>query len=1131
MGRMALKCVGVSLLAAALVLLAVPSPAVAQILYGSLVGNVKDTTGAVVPGATVSITHRGTGQSRQAVTNGVGGYSFPTIDAGSYDIKFTKDGFRTFTRTEVPITINAVTRVDVTLDVGAVVEAVTVTAEAPLLQSDTAQVKAELASKTLENMPVPLGRNYQYLFKALPGFRPPSNAHSVPTNPARALTFNVNGVSYSINNTRIDGASNNSPWLPHATSFVPTLESIETVNVVTNSFDAEQGLAGGAAINVQIKSGTNEMHGSLFEYHTNNNLKAKRWDLPVGQDNPKLINNEFGGSIGGPIRKNKLFYFASYEGNYNRELATRFGTVPTAAMKRGDMSEALTLAVPRPIYDPLTGDQQGRNRTPFPGNRVPEGRINSIAKKLADLTPLPNVPGLENRFATRNYFAAASYLFDRQRVDSKVNWVATNKFNMFGRFSFLHYDMVNPEMFGPLGGPEISAAGGNPGKGFGNTYSLTVAGNYVLSPHLVMDAYFGWTRMDTNVEQSRLDEKLGLDFLGIPGTNGPRRFEGGWPRFSVSSFTNLGIDNNFMPYFRSDPQYQYVANFNWTKGTHEVRFGLDFYYTGMNHTQPEATGAEHGAQGGFTFGTGPTSLRGGAAGNEFNSYSAFLLGLPTRIGKITQVPDVYHTRQSNYSWYARDRWNATRKLTFTYGVRWEYFPLPTRSDRGLERYDAAINKMLVCGVGQVPKDCGAEESMKRFAPRIGIAYRATDTFVIRAGYGITNDPFSLQRPLRTNYPVLLIQNIDPPNNESFLWAGRLQDGIPRVTAPDLGNGIIDVPGTFAVVTVPKKIGRGYIQSWNFTMQKQLKYGLTGQVGYVATRSTKQLGYLNLNAGQVIGARGAGQPLLAQFGRTAETTLITPFGTTHYDSLQATLERRFSRGLQVGVAYTWSKVIGFNTNSDSGPQRSHALPFFNVNRALLDYDRTHNVQITNIWELPFGRGRRWVSNGGIPSAILGGWQLNNSMSLMSGPPFHVGASGQSLDMPGTGQTADLIKPTVKKLGGTGRSNPFFDRTAFADPTVSGLGGLPRLGTSGIRNLRGPGVINWDFGVFRQFQVTERWKLEFRMESFNFTNTPHFANPNGDVNSTDFMQILSVLDTQLGRDRIDERQFRFGLRITF
>jgi hypothetical protein len=1110
----------------AALLAALHQPLAGQILYGSVVGNIKDPSDAAITNASVVLTNKETNQSRQMMTNETGGYSFPTLQAGTYELKVSREGFRTAT-TEVTVTINTVTRADLSLQLGTASESVHVNAESVSLQTDRSEVRAEVAGTTLQNLPVPVGRNYQNMLRIIPGFRAPANAHSVPTNPSRALTYNVNGVSQSINNVRIDGASSNSPWLPHITSFVPTLESIDTVNVVTNSFDAEQGLAGGAAVNVQIKSGSNDLHGSAFEYHTNSTLKAKPWILPQGQQKPKLVNNEFGGTLGGPIKKDRIFYFMSYEGTPNREFASRLGTVPTPLMKRGDMSEST-----REVYDPATGNPDGSGRTPFSGKIIPLARMSPITRKLVDLTPDPNIPGAG---FTNNYYAGGSYVFDRHRADTKLNWNANERLSMFGRYSRLHYDMINPQMFGALGGPEVSSAGGNAGDAVGNTHSFTGAVTYLLTPTLILDAYYGYTLADTAVEQARLDEKLGLDFLGIPGTNGTRRFEGGWPRFDVGSHTVLGTPNDFQPYYRSDPQHQYVANLNWMKGKHEIRFGFDIYFTGMNHLQPEATGASHGAQGGFTFGTGPTSLAGGAAGNNFNSYATFLLGLPTNVGKITQVPDGYNTRQRNYSMYVRDRWNVNRSLTFSYGLRWEYYPFPTRADRGLEWYDPDTNKMSICGFGQVPKDCGVSVSKKNFAPRAGFAWRATNSFVVRAGYGITYDPFSYQRPLRTNYPLLLIQNIPAPN--SFSWVSRIEQGIPRAVIPELGNGIIDIPGTYAVVTTPKEIKRGYIQSWNFTLQKQFAGGLTGQAGYVATRSTRQVGYLNINAGQVIGGENSGRPLNQRFGRITDTTMVTPFGTTMYDSLQTQLDRRFGQGLSVAVAYTWGKVIGFADNSDSGPS-VNALPYFNRNRVVRGYDRSHNFQVSNIWELPFGKGKRWATQG-FPAAVFGGWQINNLVSLYSGTPFGIGADGNSLRMPGSSQTADQVKPEVEILGGTGRGTPYFDPFAFAN--LSTVRGQERFGNTAFNILRGPGLANWDFSIFRRFNVTERWKVEFRAEAFNFTNTPHFANPGTNVanfqpEQTDplrryngYGEITGV--TNLGRDGIDERQIRFGLRLSF
>ncbi len=424
-------------------------------------------------------------------------------------------------------------------------------------------------------------------------------------------------------------------------------------------------------------------------------------------------------------------------------------------------------------------------------------------------------------------------------------------------------------------------------------------------------------------------------------------------------------------------------------------------------------------------------------------------------------------------------------------------------------------------MGSVPIGCGVEISKRRFAPRLGLAYRATNKFVIRAGYGITNDPFPASELLRANYPVLIALGVTPPGGNDLLPAGSLAQGIPAITVPDYGDGVIDIPNNVGFQGLPKQFKRGYIQSWNFMLQGELGYGFTAQAGYVATRQVRQLGYLDINAGQVLGAGDAGRPLYAKFERIASTTFATPLSTSHYDSLQASLERRFSAGLQLAVNYTWSKSLGNVDNNDSAPN-IQALPYFHLNRALTNYDRTHNLQITNIWELPFGKGKRWVSGGGVGSAILGGWQVNNFIGLMSGYPFTVYASG-NMNLPGSTQTADQVNPTVAKLGGIGEGNPFYDPTAFADVTEA------RFGTSGFNSLRGPGWVNWDFGLFREFAITERFKLQFRLESFNFTNTPHFDNPDSDVTSDTFMVTESVLS--LSREGLDERQFRFGLRLSF
>jgi hypothetical protein len=908
------------------------------------------------------------------------------------------------------------------------------------------------------------------------------------------------------------------------TAYVPTLEGIETVNVVTNNFDAEQGLAGGSAVNVQIKSGTNDLHGSLFEFHNNNNTKARPFFLPQDRGKPKWVFNQFGGTLGGPIVRNKLFYFGSYEGTTDRQFAFRILTVPTAEIKSGNMSGSSTV-----IYDPATGDATGRGRTPFPGNMIPADRFSPASVKLAAGTPLPNLPGLTN-----NYFVSAPYMFDRHTGDGKINWNASDNFTMYARVSILKYNMSNPESFGDFGGPQISSAGGNPGQGFGGTYSTTIAATWVLTPNFIIDGNFGYTLMDTNIEQGRLDENVGLEFLGIPGTNGPRRFEGGMPRFSVSSYANLGIDNAFQPYYRNDPQFHYVANANWTKGAHNLRFGFDIARQDMNHTQPEFPGASHGAQGGFSFGGGPTQLRNANGsttnGNQYNSYASFLLGLPNNIGRILQVPDEYTTKTGQYSLYIRDQWQVTRKLSLSYGTRWEYFPMPTRSDRGMEVYDFANNKVFVCGVGVVPEDCGVKISMKNFAPRFGFAYRPTDTFVIRGGYGITNDPYNLARPHRTNHPLLLAQVITPA--DSLGWAGTLAEGIPPLAEPDLGNGVIDIPHSVGFNSVRNEVERGYIQSWNFTLEKQLGGGFVGQAGYVATRQTKQFGYFDWNAGQVIGAGRNGQPYFQQFGRFARTAGVEPVGNSKYDSLQTELRRRWANGFQFRSSYTFSKAVGICgiNNSDNNPCIQY-LPALHLNRSVQSFDRTHNFQADFLAELPFGRGKSWAQEG-VAAALLGGWQVNGLFSAYSGTPFSVSSGGGSLNLPGSSQRADLVGE-VRKLGGVGAGQAYYDWTAFRPVTE------PRFGTAGYNILRGPELINLDMGLFRRFSVTERVSIQFRAEAFNATNTPHFNNPSNNISNLQLNPdgtfrsgVFEVTGVNgVGREGIDERVFRFGLRIGF
>jgi hypothetical protein len=1116
MARVSVRFIAV---VALVTLAAAPATLSAQVLYGSLVGNVTDGTGAAVPGATVNIRHVETGAAHDAVTDATGAYRFPTVQPGTYVVTVQLTGFRTFTREHVPVTLNNVTRVDAPLQVGQLSEAVTVSAEAPVLQTDRAEVRSELKTRDLVNLPVSMNRNYQYLFRVLPGFTPPAEAHSVPSNPSRALVFNVNGASRSSNNLRIDGVSTTNIWLPHVAAYVPALESLETVNIVTNSFDAEQGLAGGSAINVQIKSGTNTLHGSAFEYHTNEKLRTQNYFAPPGTAKGQWRYNQYGGTVGGPVVPNKLFYFVSYEGTRDRQMLNRTVSVPTEAVRRGDLSASST-----PIYDPLTGNN-GSGRTAFENNLIPANRIDPTAAQLIALIPLPNLRNADGSIPeTNNYFSQAPFVLNRSTVDSKVTWNASGKLNVFGRFSVLDFSTENGTVFGDqLQGQAMGSS--NPGNGSGNTYNVSAGATYTLTSTLAMDAHFGFVRMKTGVAQSDIGEQKGLNWLHLPGTNGPNAYEGGTPFFDLDTYADLGTVDTFMPYYRRDDQYQAVMNVNWVKGEHNVRFGTDIYYQALNHTQPEISGGDsYGARGGFRFRSGPTQIQGGPGGNQYNAFASFLLGVPDQIGRLKLV-EPYTTRNWQYSMYVRDQWQPQSKLTISYGTRWEYFPVPTRATRGLERYDVNTNMMMVGGVGSVPKDLGVKVSKTLFAPRLGATFRATPTTVLRAGFGITNDPYALARPLRTNHPAVLNLLLNAPNSLSFV--SHLSEGIPLIPDPDLGNGIIPVPSPITVFTLPDQFVRGTIRSWNVAVQKELRWNFVGEAAYVGTRQIDQLGFRELNWSP-IGGGEAGRQLNQKFGRTGQTRLIAPIGDSQYDALQARLERRFANGVQLGVNYTLSKSTGIagNPNSD-GALRINIPEYYDLNRSVSDFDRRHNLHITNITELPFGRGRRWVTDG-VLAEIVGGWQMNNIVSFYSGTPFSVTASGTSLNARENDQRADQVKSNVEILGGIGRTNPYFDPLAFKAVTEA------RFGTAPFNVLHGPGVASWDLGVFRQFQLPRQANLQLRIEAFNVTNRPRFSNPGGNVsnlrlNADGTVRDLNGYAVITGTNDGSERQVRFGVRL--
>jgi hypothetical protein len=1107
----------------------------AQVLSGSVVVEVRDDSGGAIVGADVTLIQTETNWTRNGPTNDTGTASFATVPLGTFQVKVTLSGFNESVTNDVRVAQDNVTRVRATLAIGALTDSVSVSAGTAVLQTDRADVRTELAATQLQNLPVPMGRNYQNLFVTIPGVSPPENMHSVAVNPARGLGFNSNGTTRNSNSIRIEGAISNNLWLPHVAAYIPALEAIEAVSVVTSTFDADLGLSGGMSANVVIKSGTNQFRGSLFEYFYNDKMKARPFFLPSTEPKPEARQNQFGGTLGGPIIRNRLFFFGSYEGSYDRQRASRFGTVPTAAMRNGDLSASTT-----PIYDPLTGNADGSGRTPFAGNVIPRDRLDPITQKLMTDLPLPTY----NDRLSDNYFTTGIFDFARRKTDAKVSFHATDKLMVSGRLGWLNYDFDSPPMFGDLGGPPVAVSAAKMGKGLGDTYTITGSATYALKPTFLIEAYTGITLIQVLSEPPRMDENLGRDFLGIPGTNGPNRLYGGWPQFDVTGFTTVGYAGSAgSPYIDDNWQYQYSANASWTKGAHIFRFGGDIARQALNRFE---TGSGSGF---FTFGGGPTAISGGAAPGLYNNFASFLLGLPTQIQK-SEIPfEDNQTRSRNwqFSLFAKDQWQIGRTLTASLGVRWDYFPMGTRTTRGLERFDYENNQMLICGVADIPTDCGYDMGIGNFSPRLGLAWRASDKMVIRGGYGINYDPYPLAftRDLLGNYPSSIGLTLTSPNALQF--AGRLRDGIPPIQVPDISSGVIPVPANIGARALDDSPKRGYIHSWNVTLQRELPWAFTGQVAYVATRQRDINQILNINAGQVIGLGDAGRPYFSRFRRTAETGLLTNVGWSDYDSLQTALQRRFSNGFQLNVAYTWSRTFGICCdNLADNPPQIQAMDYFSLNEARLNSDRPHNFQASFILELPFGNGKRFLNNGGAMAAIVGGWQVNGLFSAYSGPPFSVTSAATSLNLPGSTQMADQVKSDVDILGRIGSGDSYFDPLAFRSVTE------PRFGNAGFNTLRGPGYANIDFSVQRQFALNRRVNLQLRAEVFNLTNTPHFAIPTASSPNIASNNALNVSNMQLnpdgtirnlggfssfntsansGRDGIDERLLRIGLRLGF
>lgn len=1109
-----------------------PGAAFGQSVFGTIAGNVTDASGAAIVGAKVVTTNPATSFVRDTTTNSAGIYTVPDVLPGTYTITITMAGFQTYTSTGVVVTVQAITRMDAALVIGGVSENVTVSAQAATLQTDRVDVVSDIGSQLLDNAPVPIGRNYQMLFTTLPGVSPPQSGHSFGANPTRSLAFTVNGGNIDNNDTRIDGAGTRNFGASDTIQYIPAMESIESVTMASNSYDADQS-TGGSFVLVTVKNGTNTIHGSLFEDHADRDTAAYAWVANRTQPKLPYNNNQFGGTIGGPIKKNKLFYFGSYEGTRLVQGNSVQVEVPTVAMKAGNLS-----ASPTAIYDPLTGAVNGSGRTPFAGNIIPTSRIDIGIQNLIGTGSYPN----PNQAGTGAFGLGNDFLCNgcqgnsgarRDQLDAKVNWNPSAKLSTFARIGYNNGSWYNPQIFGLLGGPEVSPSNGAEGVGAAQVYNGTISATYVFNSSLFADAYFGYDRNNMWSHQPYQNENIGWTLLQIPGLSTAglspslQAQQNGMPLMAIDGFGTLGPANEYQPQSYSDPEKNVDVSVNWQKGSHNFRAGFEADLQDANEAQYEVSGNSIMTNaGGFHFEQGTTQLLGGPAGNDFNAFASFLLGMPQDAGKIHLFPqanvpadqaNLFSMRERSYSFYIRDRWQVSPKLTVNLGVRYDYDPFPRRAGNGVEVYNPYNANMYICGIGSTPGDCGITKDRQHVGPRVGLAYRVTDSTVIRSGYSLSTDPVFFEgheQSGRENFPYLFDQDVSSPNSLSY--ATTLRQGIPTVSAPDLSTGVVPVPATAFLNTYNNaNYARGYIQTWNLTLEQRMGNWLAS-AGYIGTRAIDSESNLQMNWAP-INSGTAGEQLYQLTGRTASTLFMGTMGTNTYDGLQAHVKGHLG-GFQVNASYAFSKAIGYADGSATPSGQVQIPSDWRLNRGLSSTDNTHMFSFVGIYELPFGAGKAFAQTGPV-SKLAGGWQLSTVLVAHTGPPFTATASSASLNAPFSSQFADCLAPP-QELGSI---------LHWYSPSTFGVPSTGRFGTCGTANLFGPGLVNIDFGLERKFRLTERLQLSFRAEMFNAANTPHHVMTTTSVSSSTFLQAVSIANT--GREGEEQRAARFALHLSF
>jgi hypothetical protein len=1109
-----------------------------QAVNGTLLGTLTDASGAVVPGAQITITEVGTGIPHSTQSNGSGNYVFPNLPPGNYNVTSEAHGFKKETRTTVRVDVNTTVRVDMTMQPGAVTETVEVSGAVPLLKTDRADVSQNIETVQMEQLPIGgANRNFQNFLALVPGTVKPHRDHSDFFNAQDTLSTEVNGQSREFNQLAIEGV-NDDERTGLLQIYVPPSEAIQTVDVTTSNYAAEFGRAGGAVTNVILKSGTNNFHGSLYEYNRVSALQARTYFQRTAAGPSPIARttfNYYGGTIGGPIIKDKTFFFFDLlriddiRGQFQNTI------LPSDAFRNGDVTAAITGGKAN-IYDPFTGAANGTGRvqifsTSAQGvatiqgrngpvdafnpackagtcnNIIPLALMDPISLKILALVPHANSCA-NAACITNNYQQNTQFRKNSTSFDTKIDHNFSQKDRLAFRFSRAVQNPFQQPVFGAAGG---FANGGFQGQGEQHEQSGAINETHIFSPTLVMETRAGISHY-RNIALTADHGSTATTDLGIPGAN-LDAFTSGLTQIEIQN----GFGNPFVGYSASQPWDRGETNIdvvnNWTKisGNHTFKWGADIRRLRDDLVQAQT----FGPRGHYVFGTGTTLLSGGAGSATLaNNFAGFLIDAPTSTGRdISLVSGSW--RETEAFFFGQDTWHASSKLTVDAGLRWElYLPAtPSRPGR-YSNYDPSINRLVIAGVDGNPLNLGRETYYKYFAPRLGVAYRATEQTVVRAGFGISYEPFTNNQyafnfPERQNQGTSQINNFALPTFSNGLL-GVFPNGFPAPsTVAIAADGTVNPSNGDPYNVVDKHFQDPYVESYNFSIQHSLPGDFVLDLAYVGNHGVKIPVAYNLNAATapavVNGALTASctvQPLCQAFGRTAATTFLFKPTVSNYNSFQARLDHKFKGGFLLTTAYTWAKALAYRSDMGADDGAADNYIDFQRNYSVTSRNRAHTFVQSYVYELPFGKNKHFLTSGPA-SWILGGWGVSGVLTRMSGAPLHFTANGNNLNATGSTQYPNQVAP-FHVLGGIDTA-PWFDTSAFVQPTVNGV-----LGNMRRYQFAGPGLFNLDAAVFRTFPIGEKMGFEFRAEAFSVTNTPHFSNPSVSLTSATFGRITGTSD---------------------